>query len=104
MKTINPSIRFEFTSRAQELIAKQGIKEITVNPVDINSCCIPVVAPPDVHKGKPKDLDQYDCFEHDGLYIFYNRTLTHPPEVTFDTQGFSFMKGLKITDWEINFN
>lgn len=100
---LEAEIQFEFTERAKEYLAKQGIQEITIKPVEINSCCIPVVAPPEVHRGGPKNLRDYQTYDWEGLRINYYSALAHPPKVSIDTQGFGFMKGLKITNWEIRF-
>jgi hypothetical protein len=100
---VQPEVNIVFTSKVKEYLEKNNIKEITMEAIDISSCCIPVVAPPDVRKGAPREPKQYLLIEKDGVNIYYQRNLPIRPQVTIDIQRFGFIKALKINDWEIKF-
>lgn len=96
-------VNIVITPRALEYLEKNNDKDITIDAIDISSCCIPVLAPPDVRKGRPMKPERYHVIEKDGLSIYYSKGLPLRPQVTIDIQGFGFIKLLKIADWEVRF-
>jgi hypothetical protein len=100
---VQKGVDIVFTPRAQQYLEKNNCKEITIEMLDISSCCIPVIAPPDVRRGMPREPKRFNLIEKDGLSIYYQRGLPIKPKVTIDVQGFGFIKLLKIVDWEIKF-
>lgn len=96
-------VNIVITSRAQEYLKKKNYQDITIEEIDISSCCIPVVAPPDVRKGSPAKPERYILLEKDGLSIYYSKGLPLKDRITIDALGFGFIKILKIADWEVRF-
>ncbi|MDA8229088.1 MAG: CC/Se motif family (seleno)protein [Desulfitobacterium hafniense] len=91
------------TPKALEFLKRNNTKNLYIQSVNINQCCIPVIAPPEVHKGVPRQPDKFRLKEMDGLTIYYDKGLPLKPKITIDVQGFGFIKALKIIDWEIRF-
>jgi len=101
--TAKPSITVNLTQRARDYLAKAGTTELHINAVEIQECCIPLVAPPTVHKGAPLKPERYHRLQVDGYTVYYDRDLIQRPDITIDASGLSFARGLKITDWEIRY-
>ena len=101
--TTTPSIKVTLTPRARDYLAKAGKTELHIDAVEIQECCIPLVAPPVVHKGTPRKPEKYYRLQADGYTIYYDRDLIQRPEITIDASGLGFARTLKITDWEIRY-
>lgn len=102
-EAIPTGVNIVITPRAQEYLKKSNCQEITIEEIDISSCCIPIAAPPDVRKGRPAKLGRFVLLENDGLSIYYSIGLPIRDQITIDAQGFGFIKILKIADWEVKF-
>lgn len=100
---LQTGVNIVITPKAQEYLKKTNCTEISIESIEISQCCIPVVAPPEVRKGKPIKPENFLLIEKDGLAIYYQRELPKRPQVTIDLQGFGFIKLLKLVDWEIKF-
>lgn len=96
-------IKFNVTQKAKDFLQKAGKTELYVEAVDIQQCCIPLVVPPTVRKGRPYKPEKFDVFDIEGITIYYDRNLIRKPEVTIDAQGIGFAKGLKVSNWEIKY-
>lgn len=102
-QNIQTEVNIVITPRTQEYLKKSNCQDIMIDAIDISSCCIPVVAPPDVRKGIPTKPERYRLIEKEGISIYYEKVLPLRSQITIDTQGFGFIKMLKIADWEIKF-
>ncbi len=102
-QTIHTGVNIVITTRAQEYLKKNNCQVITIEEIDISSCCIPVAAPPDVRKGSPAKPERYILLEKDGLSLYYSKGLPLRDKITIDVQGFGFIKILKIADWVVKF-
>lgn len=105
MDNVNLNIKtnIQLTPKAKEFLEKVGERELYIESVDIDHCCMPITAPPIVRKGKPLMPEKFEVIDADGYSVYYDRSLSHRPQVTVDVEGFSFTKRLGVTGWEIRF-
>lgn len=96
-------MKINLTSKAKEFLQKSGKNELYIEAVEIQQCCIPLSAPPSVHKGRPLKPEKFQQFESDGFSVFYDRNLMEKPEIVIGIQGFGFLKTLAVTNWEIRY-
>lgn len=98
---IQTEVNIVITPRTQEYLKKSNCQEIMIDAINVDSCCIPIIAPPEVRKGMPMKPERYRLIEKEGISIYYEKVLPLRPQITIDTQGFGFIKTLRIADWEI---
>lgn len=91
------------TPRAQEFLQHAGTNAISIEAIEIQQCCIPLTVPPVVRKGSPHKPEKFVLLQSDGYSIYFDKDLRYRPQITIDTKGIGFMKGLQISDWEIRY-
>lgn len=93
--------RVDMTPKAQDYLRRAGVKDLYVEQVFIDQCCIPLVAPPDVRKGIPRKPEQFNPLQFEEFTVYYEKNLLAPPVITIDIQNYGFAKTLVIRDWKI---
>lgn len=103
MEIQNQAMTFSFTPKAKEFLLQKQPPVLHIEAVEINQCCIPLVTPPQVRRGAPYKPEKFIPIEAEGITIYYDRELPKRPQITIDLQGVGFIKGLKISDWQIRY-
>jgi len=96
-------MQINITNQAMDFLRKTNKSELYIEHIEIEQCCIPLIVPPIVRKGLPRKPDMFQTFEVNGITVYYDRRLMLKTKITVDTQGFGFVKGLIISDWEIKY-
>lgn len=101
MERNHSAISFSFTPQAKEYILRNQPAIIYIQSTNLDACCVPVVAPPEVRRGTPLKPEKFILIEAEGITIYYDRFLPKRPEITIELYGVGFFKGLRIADWKI---
>lgn len=96
-------MQINITDQAIDFLHKTKKNELYIELVEIQQCCIPLVVPPIVRKGRPSKPDLFHKFEVNGMTVYYDRRLIQKTEITVEAQGIGFVKGLIVADWEIKY-
>lgn len=94
--------RVELTPKAQEYLRRTGVKELYLEQVNIQQCCVPLISPPEVHKGIPSKAENFVTMTFEEFTIYYERDLKTPPVMIIDIQNFGFLKNLVVKNWRIS--
>jgi len=100
---LKSSMKINITQKAMKSLQKSNEHEFYIEHIEVAQCCIPLASLPIVRKGSPHKPENFFVFEVDGITVYYDRNLTKKPEITVDTQGLWFSKGLVVSDWVIRY-
>lgn len=89
------------TPKAQSYLRQNNVKSLYLESVDIQKCCVPLMALPAIHKGIPSNAERFIPLTFEDFTIYYEKVLQGPPVFTVDLQGIGFIKNLVLKDWKI---
>ena len=89
------------TDAAQNYLRRGRVKNLYIADANIQQCCIPLIAPPVVHKGLPSKPEDFVPIEADGFTVYYEKTLLGPREFAIDLQNYLIGKTLVVKDWRV---
>ncbi len=97
--TIRPEV--VLTDRAQAYLRRGGVQNLYVEDANVQQCCIPLIAPPVVHKGIPPKPENFIPLEANGWTIYYEKNLLGPKTFTIDIQSYVIAKTLIVKGWRV---
>lgn len=97
--TLRPEVLI--TDAAQTYLRRGGVTNIYVTETNVQQCCIPLIAPPVVHKGIPPKPENFVPLEAAGVTVYYERNLLGPKTFTIDVQSYIFAKTLVVKGWQV---
>lgn len=98
--TLHPEV--QISDAAQTYLRRGGVKNLYVADANVQQCCIPLIAPPVVHKGVPAKPENFVPLEADGWTVYYERNLLGPKTFTIDVQSYVVAKTLVVKGWRVS--
>ena len=96
-------MKINITQKAMEFLQKAKKSAFYIERLVVTQCCIPLSTPPTVRKGSPRNPEDFHVYDVDEITVYYDRNLIWKRELTIDTQGYWFIKGLIVSDWVIKY-